>query len=189
MRQLRHFGVYIKESGRRWQQQNINIKWWNDTNESGGYSSFQTKTSVYPQSREASLNNHEWNQEIMYLEFMYFGFSLFSVFFRNFIANVLANFSRMTGGARHRRMYVDADADGKRQTPNNRDIFGCSRQGFIFVGIPLRSTGGDMSIRVNKKPILNKTEWTGLDLNGLNSKTSVKTRSPFVLEWNLGVSI
>lgn len=39
-------------------------------------------------------------------------FSVFS-FFRNFIANVLANFSRMTGGARHRRMYVDADADGK----------------------------------------------------------------------------
>lgn len=37
-------------------------------------------------------------------------FSVFS-FFRNFIANVLANFSRMTGGARHRRMYVDADAD------------------------------------------------------------------------------
>lgn len=38
-------------------------------------------------------------------------FSVFRFFFLNFIANVLANFSRMTGGARHRRMYVDADAD------------------------------------------------------------------------------
>lgn len=42
------------------------------------------------------------------------GFLCLQIFF-NFIANVLANFSRMTGGARHRRMYVDAnaDADGK----------------------------------------------------------------------------